>query len=1084
MSAQTPAFFLLNALDPETSAVVEASAGAGKTWLLVSRILRLLLAGHAPGSILAITFTRKAGQEMRHRLDTWVHVLATADDAAVDTFLRERGVPSVALASMRPRARALAAQLAQATPGMTVATFDSWFAHLTRSAPLDAPIQRGEIHAQTTRHSHLAWNRVLEDAKRQPTSPLAISVRTLLGTLGWWRLDQLVASAATQSLAWERWTAALPGAGDRATRASQALTRLLGAGHGSRADDITRASERLAPLFRVKDHAERGEAFAAAQDAWRRGDIEPLSAFVLTEKGDVREWLKRAALKYGLSQPMQQLVKCLPLEKAYRSSAQLLALQGHLYCVWDHWWQSHIRVKQEAGAIHFADLTANVLSLTADAHMAEALALKLDTRYRHVLIDELQDVNPAQWQIVMDWLRHTTPTETTFFGVGDPKQSIYGFRGSHVELFGRAVADVERHFAARLYTTATTRRLSGEVTRVVNAVFQERLRLPRFLPHMTLRASAGGVWLLPLVTSAPRPADAPLPLSEPRNPFTTARPLPKERVDAMEATQVARALIEVVAQLQIADESVGAASARRPVLWSDVLVLVRTKSVMPAFEEAFRRHAIPFRTVRRGGLLSTLEVQDMAALIRFLAARYDDLALAQVLRSPIFNASDAELLDLALQAQTLSQGLSEAVTFWEALSIPETTLAPALAQARRTLGTWLARADRTPPHDVISAIVEEAGLVERFIARAPAHLAGQVEGNIEALLELLLDIDGGRAPSLTRVAQELSALRELPDEEAPGEGDLGASDGEHVRIMTIHAAKGLEAPIVLLADTHRPAARMRPNQALVDWPVGEDRPVAFSWLLKSRPEGTTRDAWVDAQRSRELAEEQHLLYVAMTRAREWLIVSGAARRGADSEGHLSWYRAIAGIVPARADPPWAHATAGASVPHPAATVRILRPTVQSLAVGERRQPDTPTQAFGTAFHLLMESAARVQGLQRDELIARHADPQVAAAVAAVFSGSPAARFFSGEVLAARDEVEMLGEQGEILRPDRIVRMPEGWWILDYKTADMAAGIHPAMRAQLLAYRAALARALAGDEAIFMAIIDRAGGVHPVDQVAG
>jgi ATP-dependent helicase/nuclease subunit A len=266
----------------------------------------------------------------------------------------------------------------------------------------------------------------------------------------------------------------------------------------------------------------------------------------------------------------------------------------------------------------------------------------------------------------------------------------------------------------------------------------------------------------------------------------------------------------------------------------------------------------------------------------------------------------------------------------------------------------------------------------------------------------------------------------------------------------------------------------------VDWPVGERRPAIFAWLLSQEHADPASERWREDQKARDLAEERSLLYVAMTRAREWLIVSGTQRRSAPSEGAVSWYQAMAEVAGVSAQAPWADPATPAPTPAMHGALTLLRPPRQHLGVGVASVAPTAAQAFGNAFHEWMERLTRAPAEERPHLLTQCADPAVASAVAKVLWDSPAARFFSTAVLTARDEVEMVGAQAQLLRPDRIVRMPEGWWVLDYKTADVSAGVHPAMIEQLRAYRLALARALGSAEPIHTAIIDREGRVHCVD----
>jgi ATP-dependent helicase/nuclease subunit A len=490
---------------------------------------------------------------------------------------------------------------------------------------------------------------------------------------------------------------------------------------------------------------------------------------------------------------------------------------------------------------------------------------------------------------------------------------------------------------------------------------------------------------------------------------------------------------------------------------------------------------LPYTAVRLGGLVSRLEVRDFAALARFLVMPHDSLALAHVLRSPLFGVSDDDLVALARATQAAAVPDELRPNWWQVLR--QWHAAPlALAQATPQLARWIGWADTVPPHDLLSRVVSECGAHERYRQAAPAHLAAQAASNIDALLELALDIHGGEAPALITLANELEALAALPEQEAPAEGEAIYGQ-DQVRIMTIHAAKGLEAPIVILADAHRPAPRQSHDHAVVVWPMGATAPTHFSWAIADTALGAKRQSWVDAARVRESIEESNLLYVAVTRAAQFLIVSGHARAGADKDGHSSWYRAIERVVPAMPQmPTLLSAQASATVTRVALPIASEREVaVTRRNVGKRRQAPTASEAFGIAFHAWMDRLTRTASLERQGLLAECADDELARALAATLAHPLAAPFFDADnIIEARNEVELVAADGEILRPDRLVRTREAWWILDYKTGLTGDGdtVHPTIAAQLAGYAAAL-KPHAGAAPIYAAVITREGRVIEV-----
>lgn len=1073
---------LTAALNPRASAVVEACAGAGKTWLLVSRIVRLLLTGVSPGQVLAITFTRKAGEEMRTRLSDWLTAMAAMDDTALSRFLLERGVGSADAPRLLLRARSLALDVAAASPGMTVTTFDSWFYTLTQQAPIDAPLARGEIVAADTRLYQAAWAEVFATAERNTTPALTAALDALLARLGWQRLRGLIADASQHTLAWQEWVRThAPAANDEVAiaRANAMLGHAMGASTAPNHATLLGLMKRLGGCFLHKDHTALAQAHREAAAAFATGDVTAIADFLFTAERTVKQQIYRACTKYGQLQTLQQLVRGVEESIAAAESAGAISLHADLYRVWHAWQQALAAVKRRDAVITFSDLTQNAVALTRDATLAEALAYKLDSRYKHILIDELQDVSPAQWRIVTDWLNHASPAETTVFAVGDPKQCIYGFRGSNTALFAKACDDLQRMMGARIYHADTTRRLAVPIAHVVNQVFASHLPLPVFRPHSVTSQKPGGVWVLPLASVAAnarhdRPA-ASLAAKGPRNPLTTPSRVDRTRAATREAESVADAIAALVGALDIEDGAV-----TRPARLSDVLVLVRAKSVMPDLEDAFRRAGLPYAALRQGGLVSRIEMRDFAALVRFLATPEDNLSLAHVLRAPLFGLDDDALITLAREAKSAATPDAPAPTWWHTLGCTATL--PAFSEAHATLVRWLAMADCVPPHDLLSRIVVERDAYTRYRRAAPPHLADQAVSNINALLELSLDLNGGRAPSLLALADELAALATVPEQESPSEGESLASD-DHIRLMTIHAAKGLEAPIVVLADAHRPPPRRPRDHVIVEWPLRDAAPQHFSWAMGGTQLGKQRQQWVNVLNAREAVEETNLLYVAMTRAVQYLLVTGHDRVGASKDGRISWYTAIAAVSPPTDAPPIAFASRIQVPPQTGETIQTplaIAALPRQRKVGARRASLTPPQAFGISFHAWMERLAPLPPADRAAALAYEVDSDVRNAVAKTLASEAAAHFFDPRfVVEARNESELLGSDGTVLRPDRLVRTHDAWWVLDYKTGVVGPTVAPEIRSQLSLYVAAL-KQHAGSLPVHAAVITRDGDVLVVD----
>lgn len=265
------------------------------------------------------------------------------------------------------------------------------------------------------------------------------------------------------------------------------------------------------------------------------------------------------------------------------------------------------------------------------------------------------------------------------------------------------------------------------------------------------------------------------------------------------------------------------------------MLLVRTRTNLACYERALSAANIPFAAGSRGGLLASLEVRDIVALLEFLVTPVADLKLAHALRSPIFACSDENLMQLAARKET---------SWWQRLEagVEEGDTSPHLARAARLLGEWLQAADRLPAHDLLDRIFHQGEVIARYRLAVPGSICASVEANLRALLLLTLDLDGGRYPSLPRCIDELRDLRDVEATDAPDEGEIETHgvDAGRVRILTIHGAKGLEAPIVWLLGANATPRPPDPWSVLVDWLPEAPSPQHFSFFGRKEDHGAAR----------------------------------------------------------------------------------------------------------------------------------------------------------------------------------------------------------------------------------------------------
>ncbi|HMM54946.1 MAG TPA: UvrD-helicase domain-containing protein [Candidatus Desulfobacillus sp.] len=1054
------------ALDPRQSVVVEACAGSGKTWLLVSRILRLLLDGVAPGQILAITFTRKAAREIEERLARWLRELATGSEDEARDFLLERGVPAQEIGDAVARARRLYECVLTAAPPLTVSTFHGWYARLVQGAPLTSGLAGFVLHESDAGLMGEVWQ-LFADARGRRNDAATASLLWLLQHCGLEGARELMFGLARRRAEWH----AFAGEGGKApARALQRLRDCLGVGEAPAAlatllgDELfMRKLHEYEAILQSSDlEGDRQLAATLAKafiDAGEEARFAAISAALLTGEGEPRQRKPAKALdkRFG-SVRAARLVelhgrlyqRVLDTRDALREE-QAHELNRHAFIAGAAWLEMLERHKQERQLMDFADLELQVARMLADEAGAAFLQARLDARYRHILLDEFQDTNPLQWRILLDWLAAYGVEDAArprIFLVGDPKQSIYRFRRAEPRVFDCAAAFLGERFDAKLLAQDETRRNAPALVEVINRVFDGERLLPHFRRHRSLAPGrAGRVELLPLCGKEPAAAAA----QGLRDPLAIAQTPLEDGRRRDEAAQLAGRIAEIVGRWSVEDEMDG---KPRPARYGDIMVLARRRAALGEIERALRRAGIPCDSAGRGGLLRTLEAADLSALLRCLVATGDDLALAHALRTPALGASDDDLLLLARRPES---------GWWQRLQAcaggPET-----LAGAARLLAGWRAAAARLPVHDLLDRIYHEGDLLARYRDAVPAALWPEVAANLEAFLALALRLDAGRYPSLPRFLDELARLDSAGGEDAPDEGTIQAeSGGDRVRLLTIHGAKGLEAPIVWLVDAHATHEPAEAWSLLVNWPPQSPGPVHFSVLGRKAELGARRAQWIEAEAEQAAREELNLLYVAMTRARQYFFASGIAteRNGAKASFWQRLAAALEGLGGGSV-----HGEALLAAPAPAkgpAAAAAVAPAPDCPPVGHRLEGASPGMSYGKRLHAALDwlSAGGEAG-RAPPGIALAEWPELRAAARAILEAPRLRGFFDPAAhVRALNEAEFALADGTVGRIDRLVELADGFWVLDYKSGRPDEVLLDAYGAQLEAYRSAVGRLYPG-----------------------
>ncbi len=1091
------------ALDPERSVVVEACAGSGKTWLLVSRIVRLLLAGSAPSEILAITFTRKAAQEMQARLNDWLRLLATAPEQAVRDFLRQRALSDDEITRHLPQARRLFELTLHSRPTVTINTFHGWFLDLLQHAPLQSGASGSvALLEQTSPLIEEAWQALAEQLLDAPDSPAAHSLNNLFRDYGLSNTRTLLQRFISHRAEWWSYS---QGQEDALTFALAQLSAELGIGFDQAilqplfADELFIAAlKHFADLLAQRDtqkdpqYAQQINAALALMDEEKR--FSGLISVFFTLDGAPRARKPSKALSKNLGAENaekflhlnERIVQRLDEAKTQRAEQAALRFNRDVLICGQDLLHHYQMLKDARGVLDFTDIEYRARTLLTESDHAAYMQYKLDARYRHILLDEFQDTNPLQWQIIKSWFDAAVDAGRTprVFVVGDPKQAIYRFRGADARLFELACDYLKTQFHAQHLTQHESYRNAQAVLDTVNRLFASAPAFTHFQAHQARQPGLPGqVWLLPL-EAKPEPGpksteDAPSEAAPTalRNPLTTPLAEAGETSHQREAERIASSIQAIVGHWVILDKGV-----RRPASYRDIMLLTRMRTHLRVYEDALKQAGIPFLTSRKGGLLETLEARDISTLLEFLVLPCADLKLAHVLRSPLFDASDDDLLALAANVTE-----DEPVNWWRRLCrlVASGSASAALQRAQHLLDAWRRHTDQLPVHDLLDRIYHEGDVLACYQRAVPAAMADAVQANLLRFLELSLTLEGGRYPSLPKFIDALSLMRNANDDEAPDEGQ--AADAENaVHLYTVHGAKGLERPIVWVLNANATTPARDSYSTLVDWQPGADAPCHFSFSSTKDERGQARNRHFEREAQLLAREELNLLYVAMTRAQQYLIVSGSESSAAQNP---SWYARIAQVLEPNNDltPPDQMPADAPLIASPAVNLGSAPLQLPAItACGQRTQIiETPAMRHGTLLHRLLEQltppapAKDKARLQQEWSIAPDSFDTLWREAHAILHAPQLLRFFDpSHYSRAWNELPYLSAQGDFLRIDRLVEFEKEIWVLDYKSTESATAASLAQaaqphRAQLKNYMGAM-QTLFSDKQIKGGVIFKGG----------
>ena len=869
-------------LAPDKSGIVYASAGTGKTWLLISRLLRLLLAGKQPDSILAITFTNKAANEMQARLSERLLQWRRADDEELAASLNEIGIENAA--SYFEKARALYGQMLYTVRPIDITTFHAFCQKIISLCPLQSGVP---LNFSITERADQLQDEAIEQLFRTTTQrdkKLSAALDLLFE-----QANSLTIVRAMLKAFFKRqndWYCYISEQSDAADYAAQLLYGQLAIDEKLCPDETWKMLRSSVTIYKdlLSRHPTKMNSECAAQlsrlltlEHLSDTDWRQLDQCFHTQEGEIRQRAVTGALEkalgpssseklIALAQTISDAIVRLSENEKRRNNYQL---NQAWYVVGAELLKLYSAIKKQHSLLDFDDLERMAGKLLdSNSYGSEWLQYRLATKIEHILVDEFQDTNPSQWQLLEPLMAEIAAQQAgSVFIVGDRKQSIYAFRRAEPDLQLKAGEWIKTHLAGNEATINASYRSAPEIINFVNQMFDvEAIPLFDFELHQTNLDTRGGVYLFDLFEpTAQTPSEAW------RNPLTSPFQSGSESSRESEAVQIAK----TIQHLRHSDLEIVEGDQSRPLLYQDILILARQKTHFDVFARALRRHQIPVLSTYGVGLLSNLEVKDMLQLLSVLLNPYDDLALAQILSSPIYSLDEAQLVELSqAQGQSWFEKLRQ-------LSHHGSELWHGIYQS---LNGWIEKSDNIPLHDLLSQIFNQQDIIQRYRDSVHPQEADQVQANLQSLLEYTLDYDSGRYPHLSRFLESAEALQQAEE----GLETVPPREQDCVSLMSIHSAKGLEAAVVFLVDCAFRLPNKETHQVIVDWPSEEQKPKHFVLLPPIAERSTLLQKLTQARQERNQKEEINLLYVALTRAKQYLFISGSGR---DSQ-YQHWYNLI------------------------------------------------------------------------------------------------------------------------------------------------------------------------------------------------
>lgn len=1091
------------ASNPTSSVWVNASAGSGKTTILTKRVTRLLLSGVKPERILCLTFTRAAAAEMAIRVNKLLSHWAVCSDNELNASLSN-------LQGRVPKdhemihARRLFAEALACPGGMRIRTLHAFGQEVLRRFPIESGLAPHfavieENDARALQEDCL--NDLLQAMSAAPDTPLAQSVAYLIDTLGEKGFRETARKALGEKNRLEKAIARFG--------TTQALIQTLQNELQLTDEDTIENLVTAAfspPAFHETEIRDAAKLWLQSSSLFKkRADKvmawleQPHDRRLVNYRSYTSAFLESGVDYYSKYADKDTLAKFPDLDRVLRreaarlqslnerlASAEILSITAAMLRFSEAFIHRYTERKKAQAALDYDDLVHETLNLLKRPGIAPWVLHKLDDGLDHLLVDEAQDTSRAQWEIVEVLAEeffsgHTAHNQNrTLFVVGDEKQSIYSFQNADPEAFTamRSFFENKVRKAAKKWDEIPLRtsfRSAPAVLRAVDAVFSNAAASDGVstdpVAHESVKRDTlcGRVEVWPLIPQPESKKD------------TASWQLPIGYEDERDPEAELAEQIATIIEKWIRDEETLPGS-NQPIRPGDIMILLRRRGrfadlMVRALKQ--RTNGISVTGVDRMHLMEQLPVMDLLALIQFALLPEDDLNLAAILRGPLVNMGEDDLMRFAARrgSQSLWQRLKSAAEFKATYDY---------------LLQWLREADFITPFAMLTRILNRPCPASSVSGRRAiwSRLGLDALDPIEELLSAAQNFSKHHAPSLQHFLHWLSTSdseikRELDDGDKLGAGQ--------VRIMTVHASKGLEAPIVFLPDT----ANVPRIQDVSKFLWEEEKQIPFYLASKPRT-GMARSVW-DGARTKQMQEYRRLLYVALTRASHRLYIGGWELTRKQPDGDQSWHNLITnGLKTSEPhaqnadgrivweDPPIA-APEGKTAPPDRSKIIVLptwakeNPPEEKISASplapSRLGPESPTAtpdrsfARGRIIHRLLQSLPDVEESKRGEAAKRflsHPQHQLNSAqqdeilseVLKLLNRPDYVPVFGKD---SRAEVPLAGTvdgQNFSGQVDRLVVLRDEVWIVDYKTnrppPPDAASVPNIYRQQMNAYRAIVA----------------------------